>query len=240
MGALFDEILYKPLFNGLVFLYSSVALGDLGLAIIFLTVLIRIILFPLFHESLRHQRLTQELQPHIKKIQETHKKNKEAQTKAILELFAHHKANPLTPIILILIQLPILFVLFKIFNGGINEESLSFLYSFVSRPETINHTLLGLVDLSRTSFSIVILATAAQYLQSILSVPKFKPGVNLTQAEKIVHSMVYVGPVITAVVLISLPAALGLYWLTTTVFSIFQQLIINRTFSHGKSEEANI
>src|SRR3989338_1126413 len=239
MGALFNEILYKPLFNGSVFLYNSVALGDLGLAIIFLTVLIRIILFPLFHESLRHQRLTQELQPHIKKIQETHKESKEAQTKAILELFSHHKANPLFPIILILIQLPILFMLFKIFNGGINEESLSFLYSFVSRPETINHTLLGLVDLSRTSFYIVILATATQYLQSILSIPKLKPGANLTQAEKIGRSMVYVGPVITAVVLINLPAALGLYWLTTTVFSVFQQVIINRMFGHGESKGTN-
>ena len=209
------------------------------MGIIFLTILIRVVLFPLFHESLRHQRLTQELQPHIKKIQEAHKENKEAQTKAILELYAHHKANPFTPIILILVQLPILWVLFKIFNGGINEESLTFLYSFVSRPETINHTLLGLVDLSQRSFYIVILATAAQYLQSMLSIPKRKPGESLTQTEKIGRNMVYVGPVITAVVLVTLPAALGLYWLTTTVFSVFQQVIINRMFGHGESKGTN-
>ncbi len=239
MGSLLNEVLYKPLFNGLVLIYNSIALEDLGLAIILLTILIRIILFPLFHKSLRHQRLTQELQPHIRKIQEKHKDNREAQTKAILELYAHHKANPLTPFILILVQLPILWVLFKIFNGGINGESLSLLYSFVSRPEAVNHTFLGLIDLNKTSLYVAALATAAQYLQSKLSLPKQKPGQEITQAEKIGRKMIYVGPVITALILFRLPAALGLYWLTTTVFSVFQQIVINKKFSHGESKKAN-
>ncbi|PIP46125.1 MAG: hypothetical protein COX15_01490 [Candidatus Colwellbacteria bacterium CG23_combo_of_CG06-09_8_20_14_all_42_19] len=236
MSSLFNEILYKPLFNGLVLLYNSIAIEDLGLAIILLTVLIRIILFPLFHESLRHQRITQELQPYIKKIQEKYKENREAQTKAILELYSHHKANPLMPIILIIVQLPILWVLFRIFNGGLNEESFGLLYSFVDKPEVISHTLLGLVDLSKKSFYLAAMATGAQYLQSRLSLPKPKAGQELTQAEKMGRNMVYIGPVITAIVVITLPAALGLYWLTTTIFSIFQQVIINKTFSHGESK----
>lgn len=239
MGNLLNEILYRPLFNGLVLLYNSIALEDLGLAIILLTILIRVILFPLFHESLRHQRLTQELQPHIKKIQEKYKENREAQTKAILDLYAHHKANPLTPIILIIVQLPILWVLFRIFNGGIKEEYFNLLYSFVSRPETINHTLLGLIDLGKKSLYIAALATAAQYLQSKLSLPKKKPGQEFTQAEKIGRNMIYVGPAVTAAILLTLPAALGLYWLVTAVFSTLQQIIVNRTFSHGEFKGTN-
>jgi YidC/Oxa1 family membrane protein insertase len=238
MSSLFNEILYKPLFNALIGLYNTVALEDLGLAIIFLTIFIRVVFFPLFHASLRHQRLTQELQPHIKEIQKKHKDNKEAQTKAVLELYAHYKANPLTPIILILVQLPVLFVLFKIFNGGVTQESLSLLYSFVHEPKTIHYTLLGLIDLGEKSFYITALATGLQYLQSKLSLPPLKPGQELNQAEKIGRNMVYIGPVITAVVLFNLPAAIGLYWLTTTIFSIFQQVIVNKLFSHGGLEGA--
>lgn len=239
MSSLFNEILYKPLLNGLVFLYNSIAMEDLGLAIILFTILVRIILFPLFHESLRHQRITQELQPHIKKIQEKYKKDRGEQTKAILELYSHHKTNPLMPIILIIIQLPILWVLFKIFNSGLNEESFGLLYSFINKPEVINHTLLGLVDLSKKSFYLAVMATGAQYLQSRLSLPKSKVGQELTQAEKIGRNMIYISPAITAMVVITLPAALGLYWFTTTIFSIFQQIIINKKFNHGESKRTN-
>ncbi len=235
MASLFNEILYRPLFNVLVLLYNSIALEDLGLAIILLTILIRIILFPLFHASLRHQRLAQELQPHIKKIQEKYKDDREAQTKAVLALYADHKANPLTPIILILAQLPILFVLFSIFKGGLNESSFNLLYSIIHKPEVINHTLLGL-DLSKRSIIIAVLATVAQYAQSKLSLPKLKAGEELNQTERMGRNMVYIGPAITAVFLVTLPAALGVYWLTSSVFSIFQQVVINKMFSHGKLE----
>src|SRR3990167_7072632 len=137
MVELFNTVLYNPLFNILVILYDSVALQDLGLAIIFLTILIRLLLFPVFHESLRQQKIQQALQPHIKKIQEEHKEDREAQTKAILSLYSEHKANPALPIILIIIQLPILIALFSIFREGITVESLDSLYAFVPRPETI-------------------------------------------------------------------------------------------------------
>src|SRR3989338_9027917 len=134
MVELFNTVLYNPLFNILVILYDSVALQDLGLAIIFLTILIRLLLFPLFHESLRQQKIQQALQPHIKKIQEKHKDNREAQTKAMLSLYSEHKANPALPLILIFIQLPFLLALFWIFKAGITTESLNSLYSFVPRP----------------------------------------------------------------------------------------------------------
>ncbi len=233
MAELFNTVLYNPLFNILVILYDSIALQDLGLAIIFLTILIRVLLFPLFHESLRQQKIQQSLQPHIKKIQEKHKDNKEVQTKAILNLYSEHKANPILPLVLILIQLPILFALFKIFNVGITDASLNSLYSFVSRPETINHTFLNLLDLTKASLLLTFIAAIAQYFQSALSMPKPKPGEAQTDAERIGRSLIYVAPLITVAVLWSMPAAIGLYWIVTTVFSAVQQVIINKVFKHG-------
>ncbi|HZX00844.1 MAG TPA: YidC/Oxa1 family membrane protein insertase [Candidatus Paceibacterota bacterium] len=236
MVELFNTVLYNPLFNILVILYDSVALQDLGLAIIFLTILIRLLLFPVFHESLRQQKIQQALQPHIKKIQDKHKDNKEAQTKAILNLYSEHKANPALPLVLILIQLPILIALFSIFRAGITVESLNSLYSFVPRPEIINHTFFGLLDLTKASLLLTGLAAVAQYFQSKLSIAKLKPGETQTDAERIGRSLVYVAPFITVVVLWSLPAAIALYWIATTIFSAVQQVIINKAFKHGESK----
>lgn len=234
MANLFNIVIHKPLFNILVIFYDSVAWQDLGLAIIFLTILIRLLLFPIFHESLRQQKIQQSLQPHIKKIQDKHKDNKEAQTKAILGLYSEHKANPALPLILILIQLPVLFALFNIFNVGITEASLNSLYAFVPRPETINHTLFNFLDLTKASFYVTGLAAIAQYLQSKLSIAKQKPGETQTDAERIGRSLIYIAPLITILVLWSLPAAIGLYWITTTMFSAVQQVIINKVFKHGE------
>lgn len=234
MANLFNVVIHNPLFNVLVIFYDSVAWQDLGLAIIFLTILIRLLLFPIFHESLRQQKIQQSLQPHIKKIQEKHRDNKEAQTKAILGLYSEHKANPVLPLILILIQLPVLFALFNIFNIGITEASLNSLYTFVPRPETINHTLFNFLDLTKASFYVTGLAAIAQYLQSKLAIARQKPGETQTDAERIGRSLIYIAPLITILVLWSLPAAIGLYWITTTIFSAVQQIIINKAFQHGE------
>ena len=233
MVDLFNAVLYNPLFNILVIFYDSIALQDLGLAIIFLTILIRLLLFPIFHESLRQQKIQQALQPHIKKIQEKHKNNREDQTKAILNLYTEHKANPALPIILILLQLPVLIALFLIFKAGITAESLNSLYSFVPRPLTINHTFFNLLDLTKASLLLTVLAAIAQYFQSKLAIVKPKPGETQTDAERIGRSLVYVAPVITVAVLWTLPAAIGLYWITTTIFSAAQQVIINKG-KHGE------
>ncbi|MBI1838831.1 MAG: YidC/Oxa1 family membrane protein insertase [Candidatus Colwellbacteria bacterium] len=244
MSFLYNEILYRPLFNGLVFLYNSVAIQDLGLSIIFLTILIRIALFPLFHKTAKHQRLTQELQPHIKKIQEEHKDDKETQTKAILELYGRNKANPLTPILLLLVQLPILFAIYRVFISGFDvngfsESSLQMLYPFVRRPENISDTLFSLVNLTKTSYVLIALAAGAQYLQGKLSLPKPKPGYSPNEAEKIGRNMIYVMPAFTAIILFNVPAAIALYWLITTGFSIIQQIIVNRMFSNGSYKTAD-
>ncbi len=233
MVDLFNAVLYNPLFNILVIFYDSIALQDLGLAIIFLTILIRLLLFPIFHESLRQQKIQQALQPHIKKIQEKHKNNREDQTKAILNLYTEHKANPALPIILILLQLPVLIALFLIFKAGITAESLNSLYSFVPRPLTINHTFFNLLDLTKASLLLTVLAAIAQYFQSKLAIVKPKPGETQTDAERIGRSLVYVAPLITLAVLWTLPAAIGLYWITTTIFSAAQQVIINKG-KHGE------
>ncbi|OYV73260.1 MAG: hypothetical protein B7Z74_04215 [Deltaproteobacteria bacterium 21-66-5] len=94
MSALFHTYLYTPIFAVLIFLYHNISFGDLGVAIIELTLLVRLILLPLFHKSAKDQTIMQRLQPHVRKIQVEHKDAKERQAKELMALYREHRVNP--------------------------------------------------------------------------------------------------------------------------------------------------
>ncbi|MEK7114568.1 MAG: YidC/Oxa1 family membrane protein insertase [Patescibacteria group bacterium] len=218
MSELFHKILYQPLFNVLVFLYQY--LGDLGVAIIVLTILIRVVLFPLFYKGAKDQAIMQRLAPKIKEIQTNHKNNREEQAKALMGLYREHKVNPLSSFLLILVQLPILIALYQVFMKGLSVEA-----------GFLELTFLGLIDLSKKSAIIVGLAAVAQYFQGKLSIIKSeKLFKDLTPVERMGRQMIYLGPILTIIFLyfFNLPSAVGLYWLTTSLFSVIQQIIINK------------
>lgn len=232
MSAIFHAILVNPLLNLLFFFYNTIALHDLGLAIIYLTVLVRLVLYPVFHKSARHQRIMQELQPKIKKIQDQHKNDRTKQAETMMALYKDHNISPFSGFFLILIQLPVLIALYQILRN-IGPDILSNLYSFIPAPASINATFLGLINLAERSILIVGLAALAQYFQGKLSFPKLEKGRVLSGAEKIGRRMVYLGPVLTLVIFLNFPAAVTLYWLVSSLFSIGQQVLINKQLDHG-------
>lgn len=229
MANLFNEIFYRPLFNVLVFLYQYVSWQDLGVAIIILTVLIRFILFPLFYKGAKDQAIMQRLAPKIKEIQESYKDNREKQAKAMMDIYKEHKVNPLSQFLIIIIQLPILIALYQVFWKGIAEIPSGILYSFIPQISNLNHYFLGIVDLSKKNLAIIVLAALAQYFQGKLALIKNnKNDKNLTPMERMGKQMVFLGPILTITFLAYLPSAVGLYWLTTSVFSVIQQIFINK------------
>lgn len=229
MSNLFNEILYRPLFNALIFLYQYFPLHDLGIAIILLTVLIRLVLSPVFYKGAKDQAVMQRLAPKIKEIQKNHKADREKQAKAMLELYREHKVNPMSGFLLLIAQLPVLIALYQVFLKGLSNEALGALYSFVSRPEILNLYFFGAIDLSQRSILIVVLATVVQFFQGKLSLPKTGNNTGeLSSAEKIGRQMVYLGPAIAVIFLFNLPSAVALYWLTTSAFSVIQQIVINK------------
>ncbi len=243
---MFYTILYQPLFNALVVLYNSIAFADLGVAVILLTILIRFILFPLFYKSLRQQAIMQRIQPHVKRIREEHKGNRESEAKALMALYKEHRINPFTSFFLILIQLPVLIALYQVFLHGFSPETFKDLYSFVHAPEQLHNMFLGLIDLQKPDMLVVGLATVAQYFQAKLAFRKsaLSPQGNAKDpAAQIGKQMMFVGPALTLVFLLRLPSVIGLYWTTTALFSLVQQIFINRslnTQSHGTvSDKSN-
>jgi YidC/Oxa1 family membrane protein insertase len=226
---LYQAIFSRPILNILVYFYETIAFRDLGLSIIFVTLLIRLVLYPFFHKGAKQQMIMQRLQPKIKKLQEEHKADKEKQSKALMDLYKEHGVNPFSGILLLLIQLPILIALYRIILSGLGASELSGLYSFVANPGAINFTLLGIVNLGARSLPLVVLAGVAQYFQARLAIWRNPDGnATLSPAEKIARQMAFIGPIMTVVIFYNLPAAVGLYWFASSVFSVIQQFIVNR------------
>ena len=170
----------------------------------------------------------QRLQPKIKKIQEIHKNDKQKQTEATMALYKEHGVNPFLSIILLIVQLPILLTLYRIILSGLGAGGIgSGLYAFVPAPNTINALFLGILNLKQRSVILVLLAAVAQYFQSRLAIYR-APNTVPSPAEKMARQMMFIGPVITIVIFYNLPAGVGLYWLISSLFSIVQQIIVNK------------
>ncbi len=233
ISSFFYAILYQPLANGLIFFYNTVAAQDLGIAIIFLTLAIRFILFPFFHKSARQQTIMQHLQPKLKAIQQEHKADRAKQTEAMMALYKEHQVNPFSGILFLLIQIPVLITLYHIFLSSLSPEAFApALYSFVHLPEAFNTTFLGLINLSSKSIVMVVLAAIAQFFQGKLAAPKRPdPKAPLSTQEQIGRNMIYVGPLLTIFIFFNFPAAVSLYWLASSLFSIVQQIVINKSLA---------
>ena len=229
MTYLYQQILYRPILNLLIFFYQTIGFHDLGLAIILVTLFIRIILYPFFHTGAKQQMLMQRIQPHIKKIQEKHKDNRDEQAKALMELYKEHGVNPFAGILLLIIQIPILLTFYWVIRSGVGTAQITGLYSFIAAPGSINVLFLGIINLAKPNYILIFAAALAQFLQARLAIYR-TPGstVPLSQAEKIARQMVFVGPVITILVFYNFPAALSLYWLMSALFSAVQQYFVNK------------
>ena len=226
---LYHLILKYPILNLLIFFYQTIAFHDLGLAIILVTLFIRLILYPFFHAGAKQQILMQRIQPHVKRIQEQHKNDREKQAQALMELYKEHGVNPFSSILLLVIQIPILIALYRIVLSHLNGAALTGLYSFVPAPATINSTFLGIINLQAKNFWLVLVAAILQYIQARLAIWRDPQNTAaLSAPEKMARQMAFIGPLITIIIFYNLPAAVGLYWLTTSAFSIIQQVIVNR------------
>lgn len=232
ISTLFNEILYRPIFNGLIFLYNIIPGHDLGIAIIILTILIRLALYPLFQKSIKAQKEISELQPKIKEIQAKYKKEKEKQAKELMALYKEHKVNPMSGCLPVLLQLPVFIAFIRVLQAGIKPESLSLLYSFVTNPLTINPLFLGLIDLSKANIFLAVLAGVTQFIQSKMMAPKkqneTKKGEGMDFAQAMTTQMTYLMPVFIIFIGLKFPAGLPLYWTTITLFGIIQQYFTNR------------
>lgn len=229
----FQTIFYQPILNLFVELYNFIP--DVGIVILVITVLIKIILFPLTNKSIRAQQSLTALQPKLDEIKKQYKDNQQQLAQATMKLYKEHKVNPFGSCLPLLIQLPIFLALFYVLRDGLAGDGLQSLYSFVKHPGSINPVSLRLFDLSERSIVLAVLAGAAQFWQAKMMQVKRPPteagtgGKDENMMAMMNKQMLYVMPVLTVVFGLQFPAGLAWYWFLSTLLTALQQLIVFRT-----------
>ncbi len=238
IGTIFHAIIYDPLYNGLVFLVGVIPSHDLGIAVILLTIVARIILYPLSRRAVQAQLDMKRIAPEVEKLKEKHKDDREQQSRAILELYKEHGIHPFANFGLVLVQIPILLGLYWVFSrGGLPKIDLTLLYPFVHPPAAVNMEFLGVLNVGMNhSIVLAVLAGVTQFLYTRLSMgPKQEHLAESTLSGDMAKSFDlqarYVLPAMIAVISFTVVAAAPLYWVTSNTFMILQEYIGGRRFS---------
>ena len=250
IGKVFVGLFYAPLYNLMAYLIGFFS-NSLGMAIVAITILIRILLLFPQHKMLVSQRKMQAIQPKIKKLQEKHKWNQQVIGAELMKLYKQEWVSPMGACAPLLIQMPILIVIYNIIMNITSLKNEFYLYEFlqgfhISQIE-FNFFGMDLLQSGGVVWACLALSVAAiQYIQVRLSLSgrvteDKKSGVVLEKKkgaedynslmpdpEMMNKFMLYGMPVMVWVFTFFLIAWVGLYWGISTLFAIFQQLFVNK------------
>lgn len=209
---------------------------DIGLAVVAVTLIVKVIIMPLSFAALRTQRSIKAIEPEMKKIREELKDDKENQAKEMFALYKKYGVNPFAGLLTLIIQLPIVISLYWVFN---NKELLlvdaSILYSFVPAPLAISPLFLGIFAVTGASITLALLAGLTQLVYGWYAIPvpeksTKKPGTDM-QADfgrSLAIQMRFMLPVFIAVAAYFTSVAIALYFITSNLVGILQEYVVRR------------
>lgn len=227
----------EPLYNGLILLMDAIPWADAGIAIIIFTAIVKLVLFPLSRKAVITQMEMKRIEPELTKLKKDFP-DKQVQAQKMLELYRAHNINPFSGILLLLIQLPIIFGLYRIFlTSGLPAVNEGLKYTFVTFPANINMEFLNLINITEKSLILALIAGVTTFIQIRFSVPPIKRDPNQTERtfkDDLAHNMNlqmrYVLPVVAFFVSWTISGAIALYWITSNAFAIGQEIVIRKRF----------
>ncbi len=236
MTFFYHTFIFYPLYNAFVLLIDALPFFDAGIIIIIFTIVIRLILFPLAKKSVRTQALMREIAPETEKIKEKYKDDKQRQSLETLALYKKYKLNPFSSILLLIIQIPILIALYRIFLfAGFTHIDSAILYPFVPMPTgTTSAIFLGFFDVTKKSYVLALFAALSQYFQAKLLIPPApekkdgKQSMSDSFARNMSLQMKYVMPVIIFFIAYSTTGVVAIYWTVSNLFMIGQEYFVRR------------
>ncbi len=232
---MFQTILINPIYNVFIFLIG-ITNGNVGWAIIILTLGIRILFYPAFSASIKTQMGMQAVQGELAEINKVYKDNPEERAKRTGALFKEKKISPFGGLLAIIVQIPVFFALyFALFREGLPHIDTQLLYSFVHAPITVTVVFLGIVNLLGIhNIVLAFLVAVTQYgaiqlslIRSATVPQKLSKEQEATQRMQRT-SMLYAMPAVLGVLAFSFPAAVGLYFITGNIVSMGQELVIRQ------------
>ncbi len=234
MSSLFHDFIYLPIYNLLIFLVDAIPGGDVGLAVIGVTVLVKLVLLPLSLSAVRTQRAMKVLEPELKELKERYKDDKETQAREMFALYKKHNVKPFASILMLFIQLPILFGLYFVAQHAVlSPVDPTFLYSFISVPETVSPLFLGVIALTGSSLILALAAAATQALQAWYTIPvppkseSKTPSMQEDFGRAIALQARYIFPLLIGVFAYT-SAVLGLYFTASSLFMVAQEFVVRK------------
>lgn len=219
MAEFWRSVLVVPLLNLLIFFYNTVAFGNLGLAVIELTVALRFLLLPLTALSERDKARYERLSHEVEKIQEQFKNDPVLAKDQIREHLTKNRVNPWAKSLLLFLQLLVLIVLYRVFLRGINAN-LDSLYAWVQHPSLpINVDFFGF-DIGQRNFFWSLSVGVILYVEIVMDQRKYAHVLGTSDAV-----FRYAFPIFSVVILSLLPMVKTLFILTTMAFSIIVSFI---------------
>lgn len=239
---MFQTIFYEPIYNLLVLVLSYVPAHDIGAAIIIVTLIVKGILLPLNLSALRSQYAMKKVEGELKEIREKYKDKPQEAGLKTMEVYKREKVNPFAGFFAILIQIPIIFALYKAFSNGfkIDQDSL---YSFVTFPDTLQTVAFGVFEVTDKSIAMALLAAISSYIlarRQTESMVINKKKEEETMQDQFMKSMrvqlLYVLPVIIGFSAAVLPSAIGFYWLISNIIGYVQDVYTKNKFAHLQTD----
>ncbi|MEK7118794.1 MAG: YidC/Oxa1 family membrane protein insertase [Patescibacteria group bacterium] len=246
MIALWNSLVYEPLYNILVFLVGVLPGASVGGAIIILTIIVKLALYPLTGKSINAQRAMKELEPELKRIREGYKDDRQKQSKKTMELYQARGVSPFSGCLPIIIQMPIIIGLYWVFWKGLTVVDVGLLYGFVKAPASLDMHFL-FFDLAAKSAILAACAAISQYVQTSISLGKqasitqASGGGKATFQEDFAKSMQiqmrYILPVMIGFFAYATSGAVALYWTTSNILSVAQELLMRRQRANADSHK---
>jgi len=246
--SIFHTILYQPIFNLFVGLYNIIPGHDVAIVILAITIIVRLVVYPLTSSSIKAQKTMQDLQPKIDAVKKEFANDQQKQAQALMQVYKENKVNPFASCLPLLIQLPILIALYMVMRDGLMADKfVTELYGFVSNPGKLNSIALGFIDMTKANYVLAVLAGLAQFWQAKSMLVK-KPPQNAGSGAKdenmmamMNKQMLYFMPVMTVLIGFSLPAGLTLYWFLSTVLTVAQQyFLLRKKGDSNKPDKGNV
>lgn len=229
ISELFNTIFFQPIFNLLIFFHNSLPGQSIGLAIILLTVVVKLILWPLSVKALHSQKALQDIQPKMEELKKKYpdKEQKEELAKEMMALYSKEKVSPMSSCLPMLVQLPVFIAIYQSMARGLKSEGFDKLYPFIANPGTVDPMFLSSVNLSTPFWPLAILAGISQFFQARMMVTRQQPKIEGSKDEATMaimnKQMVYMMPVLTVFICWRMPSGLTLYWLVMNLLTLLQQ-----------------
>jgi YidC/Oxa1 family membrane protein insertase len=239
---MFHTFFYEPIYNLIVLVLTFIPLHDIGGAIVIVTLIVKGILLPFNMSALRTQYMMKKIEPEMNKIKELQKKDPQAASKKMVELYKTQKINPFSSLFAMILQIPIFIALYIVFSKGLFNDPKS-IYTFVTFPEKLHTIAFGIFDVTHKNIIIALLAGVSSYFlarrqTAQMGAPKKdnKQEKEESFQEHFTKSMklqlLYVLPIIIAVSASALPSALGLYWFVSNSASYALDVYMKRKLAH--------